>query len=86
MNYTLEDIAEYLANNQSFEYDNGHYIYWIYIDDRGNLVSQLSEAACYFKAFFGGIPKDDSYDWETLENEEFKNVCEYFLEKIKGEN
>lgn len=85
MKYTLKDIANYLADNQTFEYDNGDYIYWLYMNEKGELVSQLSEADCYFNAYFGGEPEDDSYDWETLDNEDFRNVCEYFLEKLNEE-
>lgn len=86
----LEDIAKVLQDNISLEeanipqYGNGMY-YFVHIKENDFSFSKSrGEDTETFAALYEGEIEDDSYDWETLDNEDFKAVCEDLLEQVNS--
>lgn len=87
---TLEDIAKVLQDNMSLEeanippYGNGMY-YFVHIKENDFSFSKSrGEDTETFASLYEGEIEDDSYDWETLDNEDFKAVCEDLLEQVNN--
>lgn len=85
---TLEDIAKVLQDNMSLEeanispYGDGMY-YFVHIKENDFSFSQSrGEDTETFAALYRGEIEDDSYDRETLDNEDFKAVCEDLLKQV----
>ena len=85
---TLEDIAKVLQDNMSLEqadispFGDGMY-YFVHIKENDFSFSKnRGEDTETFAALYEGEIEDDSYDWETLDNEDFKVVCEDLLEQV----
>lgn len=85
---TLEDIAKVLQDNMSLErmdfspYRHGMY-YFIHIREDDFAFSKNCGAGIQsFAVMYMGEIKDDSYDWETLDNEDFRATCEILLKKV----
>lgn len=59
--------------------------YYIHINEDD--FSFVRGCGCYTVDFcspYGGVCDDDSFDWETLENKDFRNVCEDLLEQVNA--
>lgn len=87
---TLEDIAKVLQDNKSLEqrdfspYRHGMY-YFIHIrKDDFSFSKNCGAGIQSFAVMYPGEIKDDSYDWETLDNEDFKAVCEKLLKQVNN--
>ena len=85
---TLEDIAKVLQDNISLEQANispfgdGMY-YFVHIRENDFSFSKSrGEDTETFTALYKGDIEDDSFDWETLDNDDFKAVCEDLLEQV----
>lgn len=85
---TLEDIAKVLQDNMSLEqanippYSDGMY-YFVHIKENDFSLSPIrGEDTETFTALYKGEIEDDSFDWETLDNDDFKAVCEDLLEQV----
>ena len=86
---TLDEIAEALQNNLSFEYYKGNYnvptYYYIHIDeDDFSIVGGNGYGVQSFSSPYYGECDDDSFEWETLDNEDFRIVCEDLLEQVNS--
>ena len=86
---TLEEIAEALQQHLSLEYYIGNepvpYYYYIYIDENVfSIVGFCDDYIESFRAPYYGECNDDSFEWETLENKDFRNVCEDLLEQVNA--
>ena len=86
---TLEEIAEALQKNSSFEYYIGNNIvpthYYIHISEEDfSFVGSLGVDVESFSAPYYGECDDDSFEWETLDNKDFRNVCEDLLEQVNS--
>lgn len=85
----LEDIAEVLQENMSLEQasislSDGMY-YVVHIKENDFSFSPIrGEDTESFASLYRGEIKDFSYDWETLDNEDFKAVCEDLLEQVNN--
>lgn len=86
----LEDIAKVLQDNISLEeayippYGNGMY-YFVHIKANDfSFAKSCGEDTESFASFYKGEIKDDSYDWESLDNEDFKAVCVDLLEQVNS--
>ena len=86
----LEDIAEVLQDNMSLEQANippfgdGMY-YFVHIKENDFSFSPIrGEDTESFASLYRGEIEDLSYDWETLDNEDFKAVCEDLLEQVNN--
>ena len=86
----LEDIAKVLQDNMSLEqmdfspYRHGMY-YFIHIrEDDFSFSKNCGAGIQSFAVMYPGEIKDDSYDWETLDNEDFRATCEFLLKKINS--
>lgn len=86
----LEDIAEVLQDNMSLEQANippfgdGMY-YFVHIKENDFSFSPIrGEDTESFASLYRGEIEDLSYDWETLDNEDFKTVCEDLLEQVNN--
>lgn len=86
----LEDIAEVLQDNMSLEQANippfgdGMY-YFVHIKENDFSFSPIrAENTESFASLYRGEIEDLSYDWETLDNEDFKTVCEDLLEQVNN--
>lgn len=84
---TLEEIAEALQDNCSLEDDIGNGCpstrYYIHISEEDfSIVRSLGCDVESFSAPYYGECDDDSFEWETLENKDFRNVCEDLLEQV----
>lgn len=86
----LEDIAEVLQDNMSLEQANippfgdGMY-YFVHIKENDFSFSPIrGEDTESFASLYRGEIEDLSYDWETLDNEDFKTVCEELLEQVNN--
>lgn len=85
---TLEEIAEALVKYNSLgyerEYDDDFFPhYYIHINEDD--FSFVNGCGCYTEDFcapYGGVCDDDSFEWETLDNKDFRNVCEDLLEQV----
>lgn len=86
---TLEEIAEVLQENKenmNFERcvgnDNvpAHYYIHISEDDFSFVGSCDWEVESFSAPYYGEC--DDSFEWETLENRDFRNVCYDLLEQV----
>lgn len=87
---TLEDIAKVLQDNMSLEqmdfspYRHGMY-YFIHIrEDDFSFSKNYGAGIQSFAVMYMGEIKDDSYDWETLDNEDFRATCEFLLKKVNN--
>lgn len=87
---TLEDIAKVLQDNMSLEqmdfspYRHGMY-YFIHVrEDDFSFTKNCGARIQSFAVMYMGEIKDDSYDWETLDNEDFKAVCEKLLTQVNN--
>jgi len=87
---TLEGIAEVLQDNMSLEQANippfgdGMY-YFVHIKENDFSFSPIrGEDTESFASLYRGEIEDLSYDWETLDNEDFKAVCEDLLEQVNN--
>lgn len=87
---TLEDIAKVLQDNMSLEQANippfgdGMY-YFVHIKENNFSFSPIrGEDTESFASLYRGEIEDLSYDWETLDNEDFKTVCEDLLEQVNN--
>ena len=87
---TLKNIAKVLQDNMSLEqanispYGDGMY-YFVHIKENDFSFSKSrGEDTETFAALYKGEIEDDSYDWETLDNEDFKAACEDLLEQVNG--
>lgn len=84
----LEDIAKVLQDNMSLEEANispyGYAMYYFIHIRRDDFTFSKSrgEDTETFASLYEGEIEDDSYDWETLDNEDFKAVCEDLLEQV----
>ena len=76
--FTIEEIAAALIENDSMERDGENARYFLHITDAGEILPTLAGADETFTA--GTDAPDEDGDWredfETLENEDFRNVCE----------
>ena len=76
---TVEQVADALKTFASLEYENGKFVYYAHRKD-GKFVSNLSDADDSYRADFAPGDKyeeiSDAYDDETMENEDFRRVCE----------
>lgn len=76
---TVEQVAEALKAFASLEFENGKYVYYAHRKD-GGFVSNFSDADdSYFAVFAPGDKYEeisDAYADETLDNEDFRRVCE----------
>lgn len=84
---TLEEIAEALQGNMSFEHDIGNDIfpthYHIHISEEDfSIVGSCGDCIQSFSSPYYGECDDDSFEWETLENRDFRNVCYDLLEQV----
>lgn len=78
---TLAQVAEALQNSMSIEYksDLDTYVYYLDLDEYGEITDDVSSADIIFESQLGFAPKDDSYDWENLDNKYFSGVAEDLL-------
>ena len=86
---TLEEIAEALQDNCSLEDDIGNgcpsTCYYIHISEEDfSIVRSLGCDVESFSAPYYGECDDDSFEWETLDNKDFRNVCEDLLEQVNA--
>lgn len=86
---TLEEIAEGLQQHLSLEDNIGNepvpYYYCIYIDENDfSIVGFCDDYIESFRAPYYGECDDNSFEWETLENKDFRNVCEDLLEQVNA--
>lgn len=86
---TLEEIAEALQDNCSLEDYVGNGCpstrYYIHIDeDDFSIVGGNGYGVQSFSSPYYGECDDDSFEWETLENKDFRNVCEDLLEQVNS--
>lgn len=86
----LEDIAKVLQDNVSLEqanvppYGEGMY-YFVHIKENDFSFSKnCGDYTETFTTLYRGEIEDDSFDWETLDNEDFKAVCEDLLEQVNN--
>lgn len=85
---TLEEIAEALQDNCSLEDDIGNGCpstrYYIHISEEDfSIVRSLGcDVESFSASYYGEC--DDSFEWETLENKDFRNVCEDLLEQVNA--
>lgn len=82
---TVEQVAEALKAFYSLEYENRKFVYYAHRKD-GKFVSSFSDADDSYAADFAPGDKyeeiSDAYDDETLENEDFRRVCELISARI----
>lgn len=86
---TLDEIAEALQDTFGFEYYDGNYdvriYYYIHIDEDdfsimgGNGYGVQSFSSPYYGEYDGC-----AFEWETLDNKDFRNVCEDLLEQVNS--
>ena len=86
---TLEEIFEALQDNCSFEDYVGNGFpstrYYIHInEDDLSIAPRVGGDVESFSAPYYGECDDDSFDWETLDNEDFRIVCEDLLEQVNS--
>lgn len=86
---TLEEIAEALQQHLSLEdyivNDSVSYYYCIYIGENDfSIVGFCDDYIESFRAPYYGECDDNSFEWETLENKDFRNVCEDLLEQVNA--
>lgn len=80
---TVEEIAMELINNDSMEVEGSKARYFLHITDKGEILPTLAGADETFTADTDA--PDDDGDWredfETLENDDFRSVCEDLMEQ-----
>ena len=85
--FTKEDIAKVLQDNQSIEYMQGaqgegnYYYIHLNLDDL-ELVSSQGENTEDFTAYYEGQADDDSFEWEILENKDFADTVEDLTNQV----
>ncbi len=83
MKKTQNEIMKALQDNQSLEYDNGKLLYWIHVNGT-NLVNDINKAEISFSSIFNYDVKDNSYDWENENNQEFMNCVEDLTNQVNN--
>ena len=76
-------------NSLEYEYDDGFIpYYYIHISEKDfSIVSSVSSCGGDVESFsvlYGGVCDDDSFEWDTLDNKDFRNVCEDLLEQVNS--
>lgn len=83
--YTVNEVAEYLINNQSAEVEGDRLAYYAHIDEDGNLIPTYHDAAETFKVYReveDGWTLQGEYETEDLNNETFRAVVEELTEQV----
>ena len=83
--YTVNEIAQYLIDNQSAEVEGNDLAYYAHIDENGNLIPTYHEAEETFKVYrevADGWNLQDEYETEDLNNENFRAVAEELTRQI----
>lgn len=80
---TVEEIANALAAYDSMEQDGTTAKYFLHITDAGEILPTLAEADETFTADTDAPDEDGDWreDFETLENDDFRSVCEDLMEQ-----
>ena len=76
--FTIEEIANALAAYDSMEQDGENARYFLHITDAGEILPTLAGADETFTADTDAPDEDGDWreDFETLENDDFRSVCE----------
>lgn len=80
---TIEEIANALAAYDSMEQDGENVRYFLHITDAGEILPTLAGADETFTADTDAPDEDGDWreDFETLENDDFRSVCEDLMEQ-----
>lgn len=83
MKFTVEQIAQALINNDSMEVEGSKARYFLHITDKGEILPTLAGADETFtaEADVEGLEGDWREDFETLDNADFRSVCEDLMEQ-----
>lgn len=80
---TLEQVAQALIDNDSMEVHGASAFYFLHIKDSGEILPTLAGADESFTACIDveGLEGDWREEIETLDNKEFREVCECLAEQ-----
>lgn len=80
---TVEEIAMELINNDSMEVEGDKVRYFLHITDAGEILPTLAGADETFTADTDAPNEDGDWreDFETLDNADFRSVCEDLMEQ-----
>lgn len=83
MKKTLNEIMAALQENESLEFDNGQFTYWVHLNGT-EFVDDINKADISFSSTFDYDVQDDSYDWENEDNQEFMNCVEDLTNQVNN--